>query len=289
MNSPDTLSYDSDLPSEEQAPSHPKLKIQAKFQIARPPPKSHQLLRLSPKLILQIQQLPPNHRPVPVLEIWQPPLRKSKLTRGFPHQPKLGARDIYATLNEPYVTTTQKQRAVSEPSEQCAQDKDIVAAMCSQSSNEETASAIHFRDARCIWQACPASTATQSSSTAGSEQASNYRFTIVNAENTGGEEGRMLMQWERRLDGEKGEQFVLVAIDRKARRKSRIASMTRDGVEINVRKSSVLEHLRLCLLLTDPVAGSAGDDFYGNLEIWLYTHVLTLGVWVASMEGWLSL
>lgn len=100
----------------------------------------------------------------------------------------------------------------------------------------------------------------------------------------------MLMQWEKRQDGDSNaEHFVLVAIDRKARRKSRIATMTRDGVEITVRKSSVLEHLRLCLLLTDPVAGSGGDDFYGNLERWLYTHVLTLGVWVASMEGWLSL
>lgn len=232
---------------------------------------------------------------MPVLEIWQPPLRKSKLTRGFPHRPKLGARDIYATLNEPYVTTTrQKQpKEISESSDQSTQEKDIVAAMCN-SSTDDPASAIHFRDARCIWQA------SSNPSTAGSEpgtRPSNYRFVIKNTENTtGSEECRMLMQWEKRplpnpnseQDGD-AEHFVLVAIDRKARRKSRIASMTRDGVEITVRKSSVLEHLRLCLLLTDPVAGSGGEDFYGNLENWLYTHVLTLGVWVASMEGWLSL
>lgn len=103
------------------------------------------------------------------------------------------------------------------------------------------------------------------------------------------------MQWEKRdlpnTDGTAGaetERFVLLAIDRKARRKSRIATMNRGGFEINVRKSSILEHLRACLALTDPVDGGAVGDSSVDLEVWLYTHVLTLGVWVASQEGWLN-
>lgn len=106
------------------------------------------------------------------------------------------------------------------------------------------------------------------------------------------------MQWEKRAlpantDGIAGssetEHFVLLAIDRKARRKSRIATMNRGGFEITVRKSSILEHLRTCLELTNPISdtNTAGESSV-DLEVWLYTHVLTLGVWVASQEGWLS-
>ncbi|CAI7633653.1 unnamed protein product [Penicillium viridicatum] len=285
MESPDTMpSYDSDTASEERPSSQPvNPKIQAKFQIARPPPKSSQLLRLSPKLLLQIQQLPPNHRPVPVLEIWQPPLRKSKLTRGFPQRPKLGTRDIYATLNEPYITNNQpnEQDHPREPDAQSynIQEKDIVAAMCQPSSSDNpTSSSIHFRDTRCIWQASPSS--------AGSEKGTSYRFVIKKEDNTtDSEQCRMIMQWEKReLSGSSdNEQFVLMAIDRKMRRKSRIASMTRAGFDIYVKKSSILDHLRTCLALTEPVSEGSKD-----LETWVYNLVLTLGVTVASQEGWLG-
>lgn len=102
----------------------------------------------------------------------------------------------------------------------------------------------------------------------------------------------MIMQWEKRTLAANGnaasgspdnEQFVLMAIDRKIRRKSRIATMTRGGIEILVRKSSILDHLRTCLVLTEPVSGGSAD-----FETWLYTLVLTLGVSVASQEGWLG-
>jgi hypothetical protein len=164
--------------------------------------------------------------------------------------------------------------------------------MCQPPTGDSPASAIHFRDARCIWQAI--------ASSAGPEQSTPcYRFAIKNEYNTtGADQCRMFMQWEKRAlskhtDGIAGspetEHFVLLAIDRKARRKSRIATMNRGGFEINVRKSSILEHLRTCLELTDPVSdGNTVGDSSVDLEVWLYTHVLILGVWVASQEGWLS-
>ncbi|KAJ5430040.1 hypothetical protein N7491_007056 [Penicillium cf. griseofulvum] len=272
MESPDSApNYDSDTASEER-PSSPTVntKIQAKFQIARPPPKSSQLLRLSPKLLLQIQQLSPIHRPVPVLEIWQPPLRKSKLTKCFPQRPKLRTKDIYATLNEPYITNKKAEGQENFQEQDTKlngiQEKDIVAAMCQPSSNNNNnnpISSIHFRDAKCIWQA--------STSSAGPEKNTCYRFVIKKEETTAPpEQGRMVMQWEKRAvsaggNGGSGstdsEHFVLVAIDRKARRKSRIATMTPGGLEIT---------------------GSA------DLETWLYTLVLTLGASVAAQEGWLG-
>ncbi|CAG8121879.1 unnamed protein product [Penicillium salamii] len=296
MASPDTLSYESDTASEEQSPSQLKTKIQAKFRIARPPPKSSQRLRLSPKLLLQIQQLPRGHRPVPVLEIWQPPLRKSGLTKGFSQRPKLGMKDIYATVNEPYITRNerpQEQESQHPNPNHDTQEKDVIAAMYQLPARETTASssAIHFRDAQCVWQAM--------ASPAGSGQnPACYKFAVKNEENTmGAGQSKMFMQWEKRAlstdtDGSsetENEHFVLLAIDRQARRKSRIATMSREGFEITVRKSSILEHLRTCMSLTSPVSNGTTDvDSDADLEVWLYTHVLTLGVWVASQEGWLN-
>lgn len=248
---------------------------------------------MSAKLLLQIQQLAHNHRPVPVLEVWQPPFRKSKLTRDFYQRPKVRAGDIYATHDESYITNSSSSKkesttpsaaaAAPENGDGNAQDKDIVAAMC----QTPTAKTIHFRDARCSWQA--------SSSTAGlAQNIPCYRFTMKSENRESPDPGRMIFQWEKRSGANNDEtpsdtQFVLVVIDRKARRKSRIATMTPSGLEVFVRKSSIMEHLQVCLDLTCPVAAtSAGRDPYENLETWLYTHVLTLGVWVAHQEGWFN-
>lgn len=104
----------------------------------------------------------------------------------------------------------------------------------------------------------------------------------------------MTLQWEKRskenapagsVDAEK---FVLLLIDRKARRKSRIATMTPGGFEIVVRKTSILEHLQVCFDLTEPVSSTSTRDPREALETWLYTQILTLGVWVAYQEGWLN-
>ncbi|KAJ5429270.1 hypothetical protein N7491_006286 [Penicillium cf. griseofulvum] len=288
---PSTMrNYDSDIASEEwYLSSQPvSAKIQAKFQIALPPPKSSQLLRLSPKLLLQLQQLPSNHRPVPVLEIWQPPLRKSKLTKRFPQHPKLGKRDIYATLNEPYITNKQPNRQdhLQEQDTQSnnIQKEDIVAAMCQASSSDNPASSIHFRDTRCIWQV--------GANSAGPGKGTCYRFVIKEETTTGSEHCRMIMQWEKRVisangsaaSGSRGnEEFALLIVDCETRRKYRIATMTRGEIEITVRKSSILDRLRTYMALTEPVSEGTIE-----LETWLYTLVLSLGVSVAFQEGWLG-
>ncbi|KAJ5090877.1 hypothetical protein N7532_009561 [Penicillium argentinense] len=302
MSSPSVV-YESDGASDER-PSSPHAKIQANFQIARPPPKS--TLRLAPKLLLQIQQLAPNHRPVPVLGIWQPPFRKSKLTRDFPQRPKLRTGDIYATLDEPYIINShlRKESTKSDTPEQDSEGtptRDITAAMCqsqSQSPDDSPPSTIHFRDARCGWSAA--------SSLAGPDHdIPAYRFTMQlhstqnNSKDT--DLGRIVMQWEKRPaprtksnlnphnENEPSKQFVLMLIDRHARRKSRIATMTPGGLEVFVRKSSILESLRVCFNLTSPSPEvTNGRDPHDVLESWLYTHVLTLGMWVAFQEGWLG-
>jgi hypothetical protein len=224
-------------------------------------------------------------------------LRKSKLTREFPRRPKLRAGDIYATLDEPYISSAPEARKESTKSESQEstnsnlQNKEIVAAMCHSTGEKANASIIHFRDAQCSWQA--------SVGTTGPENTPCYRFTINDESRDKSDPGRMIMQWEKRgLAGKdenssqsfNSDQFVLVLIDRTARRKSRIATMTPGGLEIMVRKTSIMEHLQVCLDLTNPISTAVGSDrdAHETLEMWLYTHVLTLGVWVAQQEGWLG-
>ncbi|CAI7626614.1 unnamed protein product [Penicillium manginii] len=293
--------YDSDTNSDDR-PSSPQTgfggKIQASFQTARPPPKSS--LRLAPKLLLQIQQLAPNHRPQPVLGVWQPPFLKSKLTRDFVHRPKLRTGDVYATLDEPFIINShlRKQSTKSDTPEHTP-TRDITAAMC-QSTDSETPSSIYFRDAQCSWSA-------RASMAGPNHDIPSYRFTLQNEKSAESDSqiGRIILQWEKRelpkdqnqtqnqnqsqSQSQNTDQFVLMLIDRQARRKSRIATMTPGGLEVFVRKSSILESLRVCFNLTSPSATViSGRDPHEVLESWLYTHVLTLGVWVASQEGWLG-
>ncbi|KAJ5198479.1 uncharacterized protein N7498_007596 [Penicillium cinerascens] len=266
--------YESDTRSEERTSQPTRTEIQAIFQIARPAPKSS--LGLAPKLLLQIQQLVQNKRPVPVLEMWQPPFQKSKLTRNFHQKVKLRSGDIYATLDESYITTsTGRQKDFSnaeQDSDGATPEKRIIAAICQ---NDNTTSTIYFRDARCRWQTSVSTGLAQSTPT--------YRFTINDENRDISDPGRIILQWEKRskenaLGGSlDAEQFVLLLIDRKARRKCRIATMTPGGFKIVV-----------CFDLTEPMASTVVQDRHEALEIWLYTQTLTLGSWVAYQEGWLN-
>jgi hypothetical protein len=259
-----------------------RAKIQTAFQIARPAPKFS--LRLAPKKLLQIQQATQNHRPVPVLEIWQPLFRKPKLSRDFHQRIKLRTGDIYVTIDESYITTS-----TGPPKDLCnaerygdgaTSQKNIVAAMCH---SGETTSTIYFRDTQCSWQA-----------SVGTGPAKSYRFIIKDKNSDISNPGRMILQWEKQRKGNvsatslDAEQFVLLFIDREARRKSRIATMTPDGFEIIVRKSSILKHLQVCFDLMKPVVSTRVQDPHEALEVWLYTQTLTLGAWVAYQEGWLN-
>ncbi|CAI7621298.1 unnamed protein product [Penicillium viridicatum] len=274
--------YKEDVRSEERPSQRTRTKIQAVFQIAHPAPKFS--LRLAPKKLLQIQQLAQNHRPVPVLEIWQPLFRKTKLTRDFHERVKLRTGDVYATIDESYITTsTGPPRDIfneEQHGDGATPQKHAVAAMCQ---SDETTSTIHFRDMQCSWLA-----------SVGTGPVRSYRFIIKDENRDTSDPGRMILQWKKRskenvsADALNAEQFVLLLIDRGTRRKSRIATMTPDGFEIIVRKSSILEHLQLCFDLMKPVVSTTAQDPREALEMWLYTQTLTLGAWVAYREGWFN-
>jgi len=90
-------------------------------------------------------------------------------------------------------------------------------------------------------------------------------------------------------DAEIDEEFILFLIDRTAGKKSRIATMSPGGLEILVRNSSILDSLEICMGLTEPLVPPGDGEAPYALETWLYTQVLTLGVWVAQQEGWYGL
>ncbi|KAJ5640166.1 uncharacterized protein N7484_008028 [Penicillium longicatenatum] len=275
--------YESDTGSEDRLGQSNKFKIQASFEIARPPPKF--FLRLGPKLLLQIQQVAQNHRPVPVLEIWQPPFCKSNLTREFHHAVKLRSGDVYVTLGESYITSSTQQKDVSnleQPSDNATAHGDIIAAIC----HDEEESHIHFRNARCSWRA--------STQMTGHDQSIiSYRFTMSSRDGDLPDQGRMVLQWEKRrkehvpAGSVDADQFVFLLIDRQVKKKSRIATMTTDGFKVVVRKSSILDGLKACFDLMEPI-GPEDRHSSRNLETWLYTLTLTLGVLVRHKEGWLN-
>ncbi|OJJ71101.1 hypothetical protein ASPBRDRAFT_30846 [Aspergillus brasiliensis CBS 101740] len=77
------------------------------FPLAHPPPKSSPCLRLTPRLLLQVQQLstttskPIRQRVLPILEIYQPP----RLGKSLPKCPrKLHSRDLYILQSDAYTS-----------------------------------------------------------------------------------------------------------------------------------------------------------------------------------------
>ncbi|KAJ6009209.1 hypothetical protein N7522_004225 [Penicillium canescens] len=288
------MDTESDATSDElPTPQPTRSKIQASFLIARPPPKSS--LCLTPKLLLQFQQLTSNGRSRPVMELWHPSIRKPKLTPDFHQRPKMRSGDIYATCDEPYIINShnvrkQAGRSPKQRDENCISPhkKDVVTVMC-RSRDTTQVSTINFRNEQCTWQASahPAGPANHKL---------RYRFTLNDEHSDGRFSSRsMSMQWEKRQSdggdnestGEcESEYFVLCFIDHKARRKGRIATMTQSRLDVRVRKTSIIEHLQACLDLTrSTVSDSESSE---RLEIWLYTHVLPMGTWVAEEEGWLN-
>lgn len=229
------------------------------------------------------------------MEIWQPSIRKSKLTRGFHQRPKLRSGDIYATYDEPYSIdphNVRKQPGISTQQHEKHLNiykKDAVAVMCHSTRDKTEESTISFRNEQCSWRASALSAGH-------SKRKLRYRFTIIGDHSDEELSRSMSMQWEKQLsdgrdsastEGEcESEYFALCFIDHEARRKSRIATMTQNRLDIRVRKSSIIEHLQTCVDLTrSPVSVCESSQ---GLEAWLYTRVLTMGAWVAYREGWLN-
>ncbi|KAJ5737243.1 uncharacterized protein N7483_002368 [Penicillium malachiteum] len=276
----------SDTESQEQSLDAGRVKIKASFLLARPVPKHS--LRVSSKLLLQVQQLPKDHRPVPVLEIRQPLLFKSKFTRGFQQDVKLRSGDLFAHLIESYVKSSPAGRSLSNSEDQTIHGKTftankVVGAIC----HNEMASKIFFQDARFGWQG-------RAIEVVGPQKSRKcYRFAINNEERDPACSSGIILQWEKKNEDVEsaallnGEMFTLFLIDRRARRKAKMATITNDRFEMNVRKSFVRESLQDCFDLMGYTDSETGDPRH-VFESRLYTLTLTLGIWVGFQEAWFN-
>ncbi|KAJ5048391.1 hypothetical protein NUH16_006889 [Penicillium rubens] len=171
-------------------------KIQAAFLIARSPRKP--TLYLTPKLLLQFQQLTSEGRLRSVINIRQPSIRKSKLTREFRQRPKLRSGDSFATYDEPYAIdphNAYQQRGISgqlHEKHRTAHNEDAIAVMCHSTSDNAQTPMISFRNDQCTWRI--------STRLAGhTKREMRYRFTINYERSDEGLSQSMSMQWEKRL------------------------------------------------------------------------------------------
>ncbi|GIC90992.1 uncharacterized protein Aud_007430 [Aspergillus udagawae] len=292
----------SDTESASSIPAPQKqLKGQSIFPLAHPPPKPTQRLRLTPKLLLQIQHLSPTStRPLPVLEAWQP---SRFAARPCANLPKLHAGDIYITQSEAYTSLSgdNHNHNLASGSDSEASHEAVVGviyqahAQKAKSEKEGPAPAqaqaeVHFPLGAGRW--------TASATTGG-----GYRFQARDGN------GEYVLEWRRRETGKRGRKrstsfsssttdpapggdsvrFVLGLVDVKTQRGARVASLTKKGFEVGCWERLPLEGLRECVGLG---LGSSTDEseelWEGQFRTAVYTMVLTMGVWVASQEGWLS-
>lgn len=193
--------------------------------------------------------------------------------------------DFFAHLTESFVKSAPTTKDISNVEQKSINDKpattnNIVGAMC----HNEKASNIFFQDARFGWQG-------SAMKSAGSQMSKKcYRFTINDERKR---PSWIFLQWEKK-DEEvesvtlpKEEMFILFLIDRKAKRKSKIATMTKNEFKIHVRKSSVLESLQDCFDLMEYTDSEFEVRNQTHIfEARLYTLTLTLGMWVGFQEAW---
>ncbi|KAF7169650.1 hypothetical protein CNMCM5623_002334 [Aspergillus felis] len=122
------------------------------------------------------------------------------------------------------------------------------------------------------------------------------------------DEGEYVLEWKRRGTGKKGRtrstsfsssstdpapggdsiKFVLGIVDVKTRRGTRVASLTKRGFEVGCWERLPRDALRECMGLGLSSSTDESELSEGQFRTAVYTMVLTMGVWVASQEGWLS-
>ncbi|EAW25201.1 uncharacterized protein NFIA_106900 [Aspergillus fischeri NRRL 181] len=279
------------IPPRQNNPKHSK--EQSVFPLAHPPPKPTQRLRLTPKLLLQIQHLSPkSNRPLPVLEVWQPSRFAARPCATFP---KLHAGDMYITQSEAYASLSGENHNHNPGSEAeaDASHEAVVGVIYhppaqktkAKKEGPEPAQAeveVHFPLTGRTWSA---------SVTAGG----GYRFQGRD------EAGVYVLEWKRRGEKERSRsfsssstdrapgpgadsRFVLGIVDMRTRRGARVASLTKKGFEVGCWERLPLEGLQECV-------GSSTDESElseGQFRTAVNTMVLSTGVWVAAQEGWLG-
>ncbi|KAL5362095.1 hypothetical protein BJX96DRAFT_153392 [Aspergillus floccosus] len=220
------------------------------FPLAHPPPKGPQWLRLTPRLVLQIQQLASSTgRAVPVLEVLRPSRLGKALAVGGARV-KLSSHGLYIAQSEQFLHLPSSGSSTAP----C----DAVSAISSLSPRgTPCADVLYFASSADSWEVHPTPR--------------GYRFQQMAANGSHGK----ILEWEKRLrasDGERGQRFVLSIVApaeaEEDLRRPWLATLTKRGLKV-------------------PGWDRAQRAYLTVDEEVVCTWVLTMGVYVAAQEGWI--
>ncbi|KAG9243686.1 hypothetical protein BJ878DRAFT_108004 [Calycina marina] len=107
------------------------------FQLAQPAPTlsaKQRLLQIRPKLLLQLQQLPPNSRPIPAIDVLPSTQVVPRLIKRFPRmfrgKNSLGANDVMIMKCEEYEEEDSYGAMDNEPDEESLSGRELIAVIC---------------------------------------------------------------------------------------------------------------------------------------------------------------
>lgn len=107
------------------------------FQLAQPAPTlsaKQRLLQIRPKLLLQLQQLPSNSRPIPAIDVLPSTQVVPRLIKRFPRmfrgKNKLGANDVMIMKCEEYEEEDSYGATDNEPDEESLSGRELLAVIC---------------------------------------------------------------------------------------------------------------------------------------------------------------
>lgn len=263
-------------------------------------------MRLSARLLLQIQQLTSASRAIPVLEIYQPPLLGRSVPNG---QPKLHARDMFLAQSESFSNIPGTGASTStSTSEAAPPSHDLVGAIYTDPKRPSDAG-VYIVDGDMRWEAtqtprgyrfllkrarAPRPTSKHSVGD-GAAASSDAVSPAHQGQGHDQEPLDIALEWERRArtgtsspeetstadsgvgnntssNSSKADRFVLAIADQPSLRRPWLATLTKKGFMVGGWDRGQRAYLGERL-------GVQGDRV-------LYTCFLALGVYVARLEGW---
>lgn len=243
------------------------------------------LRRLTPNLRLQIQQLSSKHRHIPVLEVWQPSIFNSRVSKNIP---KPGSKDVYVSQCEGFLHLEKGDdggnSAANATAKKQKKDGDLnpernIVSVITNGHQEEDETPQQQPPQQQQQQQPPRSRSDSTGSRFGS------RCSLFFTNDSPVWEATVLSQQlyrisyrDRTLEWEKGRDGLVLRIG-DLRRSWVVAGMSRSGIELYKWKRDVREYIRGVMGSTD--GGSEVDRKICIL-------ILTSGVWVAGQEGWFN-
>ena len=274
-------------------PSRPR----TTFSFNHPPPrtKSKKRLKLRPRLLLQIHQVPDHGRSFPVLDVFQSTMMGKRFTRnhrqGMKGMERIGVNDLIIVSSDSYLEDDSGDDGHSSGEDEKWNDKDVVA-IVRQQDGQHFGSADLSLNRGGHWQAAHLpSGAYDFASKDNSTDAMRVRWVPRN---------RMRRPNPTSPDEDKGldKRFTFSIINAESRRHPVIATMTKRGIEIVDRYQSTISASPSASEVSSPMSPESSSSYFEESELYgqhspmietnesLRSLIVMTGIWVALMQDW---